>query len=69
MVEFRGKRTCMIVNETGAIQQPPLPINEAATAIYHTYPATRDGLTPEQAWFKYPLIHGNVALLYEVELN
>lgn len=65
-VEYEGQRTCMIVNETGAIQSPPLPVNEWATRIYHTWPAKRDGLTLEQARDAYPTVHGDVALLENV---
>lgn len=67
-VEFNGRRTCMIVNDTGSIQQPPLPINYGATKIYHTYPARRDGLSMDEAWFRYPHIHGDVALLDGIEV-
>lgn len=65
-VEYLGKRTCMIVNETGALDR--LPVNEAATSIYHTYPAKRDGVTLQQARGQFPLIYGDVALLDGVKI-
>ena len=34
-VKYNGKYIHMIVNETGAIQDPPLPENPEATRIYH----------------------------------
>lgn len=39
-VLYKDKRTCMIVNECGSIaydKRGPLPVNQAATDIYHTW--------------------------------
>lgn len=60
-VEYEGKRTCMIVHEEGALI--PLPINAAASLIYHIYPARRDGVPIWMAPMLYPPIHGDVVLL------
>lgn len=58
-VLHQRKRTCMLVNETGAIQDPPLPINKKATEIYHNASRARG-----QDWKGAPYIHGTV-ILYE----
>lgn len=49
----------MIVNETGAIQDPPLPVNKKATDIYHNASRARG-----QDWVGPPHVHGTV-ILYE----
>ena len=61
-VLHQGRRTCMIVNECGAIEfanRPPLPVNEKATQIYHaarrSFGEPCDGLAQ---------IHGT-AIVYE----
>jgi len=58
-VLHQGKRTLMIVNETGAVQDPPLPVNNKATEIYHNASRARG-----QDWEGAPYIHGTV-ILYE----
>lgn len=68
-VTFNDKRTCMIVNETGAVQNPPLPINQVATHIYHTYPARRDGISMEEARKRFPPVRGDVAILDNVKVE
>lgn len=61
-VLFNGQPATMIVNETGAIKTPPLPINARATAIYWT--ATIKGITPAQFNpLSDPMIHGPAMLL------
>lgn len=58
-----GRVVSMIVNERGAVQDPPLPINARATAVY--WNATREGRTcVDYEPLSAPLIHGN-AVLYE----
>ena len=67
-VLYKEKPTYMIVNETGAVQNPPLPINKAASHIYHTWAAQQEGKTIEQAFNEMPPIHGDVALLFDCKL-
>jgi len=63
-VLHQGKRTCMLVNETGAIQDPPLPINKAATEIYHQASRARG-----RDWVGPPHIHGTVILYEGMEIK
>lgn len=58
-VLHQGKRTCMLVHETGAIENPPLPINTKATDIYHQASKARG-----KDWVGPPFVHGTV-ILYE----
>ena len=60
-VLYKNKRTYMVVNEMGAMAvhgRPPLPVNKAATEIYHAASRAR-GLD----WAGPPEIHGDVLLL------
>jgi hypothetical protein len=62
-VLHEGRICDMVVNETGAVQDPPLPINARATAVY--WSATRAGRTClDFQPLTMPLIHGN-AILYD----
>lgn len=62
-VLYNGKPTYMVVNEEGAILQPPLPINIDATDIYHNATMIREKMTRELARATLAHIHGDVALL------
>lgn len=68
-VLYKNEPVYMIVNETGAIQKPPLPVNKEASHIYHTNMAGQEGLTIEQAFIEYPKIHGDVVLLFDCKLQ
>ncbi|MHB9836813.1 hypothetical protein Q8F57_018430 [Paraburkholderia terrae] len=64
-VLFDGERTCMVVNETGAIRmadRKPLPVNMAASKIY----AAANGRlgAPD-----IPRIHGNAVLLEKIHVD
>lgn len=67
-VLYNDQRTTMVVNETGAIQNPPLPVNKEASHIYHTAQSRRDGITLDVAFREYPRIHGDVAILDGVKV-
>ena len=68
-VLYQNKYMYMIVNETGAVQKPPLPVNKEASHIYHTNMAEHEGLTIEQAFIEYPKIHGDAVLLFDCKLQ
>lgn len=63
-VAYNGKRTCMIVNETGAMktdERGPLAVNEAASKIYMQTNARPDDY-PHYA----PRIYGNAVVLENI---
>jgi hypothetical protein len=68
-VEYNGERACMIVNETGAVQDPQLPINLEATRIYHTYPARVNDIPLDDYFEDNPKIYGDVVLLDGVRVE
>ena len=63
-VLFEGRRADMFVDEYGAIRKgsrPPLPINDAATAIYHAASKARG-----QSAVGAPMIHGPAVLFKRI---
>lgn len=60
-VMFKGKRTCMLVNDSG--NGLGLPINDAATEIYRAWPRSR-GMYVEDRH-----IHGNAIVLEDIHVN
>lgn len=67
-VLHNGKRCTMFVNEEGAIAvkgRDPLPMNRAATEIYHTYVLSQGKLRQHQI-VDLPRIYG-VAIVYDGE--
>ena len=68
-VLYQGKASQMIVNEEGAtdfMKEYPLPINRAATEIYHNASIARGEDWPHDMS---PFIHGDVILLEDVRLE
>ena len=72
-VLYKRERTYMVVNETGAIQDPPLPVNEAATRIYHANNRARikrgedlSSFGPPHTW---PKVHGVVVVLEGIHID
>jgi len=68
-VLYEEKPAYMVVNETGAVQSPPLPVNKEASHIYHAASAKREGLTLDQAFNEYPPVHGDVAVLFDCKVR
>ncbi|MFP3554209.1 hypothetical protein SB861_26410 [Paraburkholderia sp. SIMBA_049] len=67
-VLYDGLRTCMVVNETGAIRmadRDPLPVNVAASKIYAAANG-RLGVAPDSF---IPHIRGNAVLLEKIDLG
>ena len=72
-VLYKGKPTKMVVNESGAVQDPPLPVNEKATEIYHAASLARKErgedirvLGPQRTW---PKIHGVAVVLEDIHVE
>lgn len=66
-VLYQGRRTCMVVNELGAVptdERNPLPVNLAASAIYAA--ASRK---PDQPPTGLPRIHGNAVVLENIHVD
>lgn len=68
-VIFDGKIMALIVNEEGALMEPPLPVNETATKIYHTNVAIMSGRTFNEMRRNGPLIYGDAVLLLDCEVR
>lgn len=60
-VVFKGKRTCMLVNENGIALG--LPVNDAATEIYRAWPRSRGMYVEDRR------IHGNAMVLEDIHVN
>jgi hypothetical protein len=60
-VLFKGKRTCMLVNDEGALMN--LPINDSATDIYREWPRKR-GMHVEDRH-----IYGNAMVLEDIDVD
>src|ERR1700681_4342982 len=63
-VSFNGKRTCMVVNDNGAIaddDQTTLPLNEKATELFHAWGKSQ-GRDTTKAW----KVHGTVVMLDDI---
>jgi hypothetical protein len=70
-VLYEGRAVYMIVNETGAVQHPPLKINKAASLIYHNNWCQQNDMDPEDTFRLrlLPSIHGTAVLLHDVEVR
>lgn len=82
-VHYKGKRTCMIVNETGAtdLNGPVLEANKEATRIYwaasmcyqYNIPGSEDERYDalfESLWgIKEPMIHGTAVVMAGVKVK
>lgn len=73
VVLYKGKRTYMVVEDASAIKDPPWPVNEAATRIYHANNRARikrgDDLSsfgPPGSW---PKIHGTAVVLEGIHID
>lgn len=64
-VLFNEKPTYMVVNETGAIQRPPLPVNHAATDVYWNASRRRGQEPNPKTW---PRIHGTAVVLEDIHV-
>lgn len=72
-VLYKEERTYMVVNDMGAIMSPPLPVNQAATRIYHANNRARiwrgedlSGFGPPGSW---PKIHGTAVVLEGIHIE
>ena len=67
-VLYDGEPKYMVVNEIGAVMDPPLPINKEASHIYHAATMRRENISKESAFSDMPKIHGDAVVLYDCEL-
>lgn len=67
VIKYNDKNCPMYVNEEANLFEPPLPVNEEGTRIYHEHYRDVVGLalTPERL----PPIRGPVVLLEEIDLK
>lgn len=72
-VLYKEEYTYMVVNELGAIMDPPLPVNVAATRIYHANNHARarrgddmSSFGPSESW---PKIHGVAVVLEGMHID